>query len=387
MSEIRNLVVYMTDGVRWDSHPDSVSTRGLTFRTIASSLHTPTAIASMLTGLYLPSHGVRGFTDQLPGDVQTVLDWLPNDGISDSPGNFNHAIYGHLLGRYEQQPLTDLEEPFSWFMRDAGGHAPYNGFNECLQTKETVRSYLQKHGGDEARMRRDYENAVDSSVDRFERFVLDPLKARGILERTLVVFASDHGQMLGEYGHVGESYPACPEVVYVPTTFIHPSLETEQSDDLFRHVDIAPTVAGLVDHDVSVDPTDGVDVLGDMPAEYGANFYDRPYPSLRGEFSYIINSLWDNDGGHVFVESDLWDKIRVTAGLLTRIPAGIHLRRNRSLGGLKMLFENQRTWGQPDFSKTQAKNRLGSIVSTDRAAGDLELSEETAENLEELGYL
>jgi septum formation topological specificity factor MinE len=52
-----------------------------------------------------------------------------------------------------------------------------------------------------------------------------------------------------------------------------------------------------------------------------------------------------------------------------------------------MLFENQRTWGQPDFSKAQAKDRLGLIASTERAAGDLELSEETAENLEELGYL
>lgn len=385
MSEVRNLVVYMADGLRWDHHPEDVSKMGPTFRTVASSLHTPTAIASMLSGRYLPGHGVHGFTDVLPSDVSTVLDLFDNRGLSDSPGNFNETIYGTLLQRYDQTPLSELDEPFGWFMRDAGGHAPYDGFDERLQTDESVRSYLADHGGDVERMRRDYRASVDSSVERFRRFVLDPLRDRGLLDRTLVVFISDHGQLLGEYGHVGESYPACPEVVYVPTTLIHPSLPDVDETGLFRHVDLLPTVAGLLS--TPVEETDGVDVFASGLASQGACLYDRPYPWPTGEFSYTIESLWDVDGGHVFVRSGLWDKLRVTAGLLTRIPAGIHVRRARSMRGLKMLFENHRTWGDPSMSVAAAEEALDALTAEDGPETDLTLTDETEQNLRELGYL
>lgn len=387
MSTVRNLVVYMSDGLRWDHHPERVRELGTTFRTIASSLHTPSAIASMLTGLYLPSHGIRGFTDSLGSGQQTVLDWFPNTGLSESPGNFNEIVYANLLGRYDSISLGDIEEPFGWFMRDAGGHAPYDGFDERLQTDETVRSYLKKHAGDEKQMRADYAAGIESSVDRFERFVLEPLEERGIRDETLIVFLSDHGQMLGEYGHIGESYPACPEIVHVPTTLIHPTLETTEREELFRHVDLAPTIAGILDRNVSATPTDGVDVFTDGPAPYGASLYDRPYPTIRGEFSYTISSLWDHDGGRVFVHSGLWDKIRLTAGFLARIPAGIQLRRSRSLGGLKMLFENQRTWGTPGFSVKEASEVLAGLQRGEGTTNELTLTDETEQNLQELGYL
>jgi hypothetical protein len=385
VTEIRNLVVYMSDGVRWDHHPDSVRELGTTFRTVAASLHTPTAIASMLTGQYLPAHGIRGFTDTLGPDQETVLDWFPNAGLSESPGNFNEIVYDNLLSRYDRVSLSAVEEPFGWFMRDAGGHAPYDGFDERLQTDETVRSYLEKHAGDEERMRRDYADGVDSSVDRFERFVLDPLEARGIREETLVVFASDHGQMLGEHGHVGESYPACPEIVYVPTTLIHPSLPVTEREELFRHVDLAPTIAGLLDADPASE-TAGVDVLaGESPA-YGLNFYDRPYPSFLGEFSYTIDSVWDADGGHAFVRSSPWDKLKLIVGFLLRIPAGKQVRRTRSLTALQYLLASGYSWGEPEFSRDEAEELLAA-AGTDHEPGTLEMETATRENLEDLGYL
>lgn len=395
MPSVKNIVVFMSDGVRWDHHPERVRDHGTTFRTVAASLHTPTAIASILSGLYLPRHGVRGFTDSMPADVSTVLDWFPHAGLNVTPGNFNEAIYSHLLERYDQIPLSDIEEPFGWFMRDPGGHAPYDGFDEDLQTDESVRSYLEKHGGNEERIRQDYAAGVESSVDRFERHVLDSLRERGILDRALVVFISDHGQMFGEYGHVGESYPACPEIAYVPTTLIHPSLPAVERDGLFRHVDLLPTAADLLNGDSvggdgssTDDNWDGVDVLADgTEPEYGACFYDRPYPSLLGEFSYTIDSLWTRNGGYVFVRSGLWDKIRVTAGLLTRIPAGIHVRRARRRGSLKRLFENQRIWNDPDISAEDADRILEDIKEGEYRHSSLDLDDAAEENLRELGYL
>lgn len=387
MADFRNLVVYMSDGVRWDSHPNEIRELGATWKTISASLHTPSSIASMLTGVHLPKHGVRGFTDSLGNDRPTVLDLFPNRGLSDSSGNFNNEIYRFLLERYDAKPLSEMNEPFGWFMRDAGGHAPYDGFDETLQTNESVDSYLEKHAGDDEQMRRDYEAGIQASADRFRRFVLEPLEERGIRDETLIVFISDHGQMLGEHGHVGESYPACPEIVYVPTTFIHPDLPTGKQEGLFRHVDLLDTMAGLVDPDTEVPPTDGLDIFSaDESPSYGLNFYDRPYPSIRGEFSYTIKSVWDADGGHAFIESGLFDKVRLTTGLLSRIPAGKQLRRTRSLASLKLLFDNQQTWGTPSFSVAEARTILDEYdVEIDSQS--LDLDDSTVDNLEDLGYL
>lgn len=119
----------------------------------------------MLTGQYLQTHGIRGFTYSLAPEQKTLLDVFPNRSLSEVPGDFNTTVYGNLLGRLSRGPLTDLEEPFAWFMWDAGGHAPYDGFNERLQTDESVESYLREHDGDVDRIRADYTDAVDSSVE------------------------------------------------------------------------------------------------------------------------------------------------------------------------------------------------------------------------------
>jgi arylsulfatase A-like enzyme len=283
--------------------------------------------------------------------------------------------------------LSALDEPFAWFMRDAGGHAPYDRFDEHLQTDESVQSYLQQHGGNVSRIRSDYADAVDSSVKRFRRFVLKPLEERGLRDQTLIVFVSDHGQLLGEYGHVGESYPSAPEVVKIPTTLIHPDLPTgEQASQLMRHVDLPPVVAGLVDPKCPVGAVDGEDVRStENSPEMGLNYYDRLFPSVVGQFNYAIESVWDWKGGHAFLESPMWNRLKLFAGFVTQIPAGIHFRRERSLEGLKLLFQSEQTWGDPGFTVAEARKQLASFDRADD--GDLQMTAGTQEQLEDLGYL
>lgn len=387
MGDIRNVVVFMSDGLRWDTHPTSVRERGVTFRTISSSLHTPTSIASMLSGEYLTGHNIRGFTEPFDKTTTTVLDAFPNNGISDFTGNFNNEIYDYLLNRYEEISLAEIEEPFCWFMRDPGGHAPYGGFDQDLASTLSVDDYLRKHAGDANQMRSDYQRGIDDSVARFETHVLETLQERGIEEETLVVFISDHGQLLGEYGHVGESYPAAPEVVYVPTTFVHPSIAEEESDALFRHVDLPDTITGYLDVDLELERTDGVDqTAATDPPGHGLSLYDRPYPSFRGQFHYTLRSVWDADGGHVFNDSSAWDKTKLLGGFLTSIPAGRQLRRSRSFEGFRYLIRDQYSWGTPSITVSEAREILDSVELDDERT-DLDLDSDARKNLENLGYL
>ncbi|MXR19469.1 sulfatase-like hydrolase/transferase [Halobacterium bonnevillei] len=385
MVEFRNLVVFMSDGVRWDYHPDAVREMGVTVRTLASSLHTPTSIASLLTGLYLPNHGVRGFTDSLPKGTPTILDAFEHTGISAESGNFNNEIYNYLLDRYDRVDLQDIEEPFGWFMRDPGGHAPLNEFDEELATTGSVRSYLKQNAGDESQLREDYARAVDSSVNRFRNRVINTLRDRGILEDTLIVFISDHGEFLGEYGHVCESHPAAPELVRVPTTLIHPGLDNVDTPNLMRHVDLHETVADL--GSLTAPNTDGGPVFDPVfDAKTGLNFYDRPYPSFSGTFHYTLSSVWDWQGGRVFNESNPWARLKLLGGYLTKIPAGIQVRRARNPKGIKLLLSGQYSIGNPGFSAKEARKMLDDItVSVGR--DELDMDQATKENLEDLGYL
>lgn len=387
MNDIRNVVIFMSDGVRWDSHPESIRKRGVTYRTVSSSLHTPTSIASMLSGEYLPGHNVRGFTEPFEDETITLLDAFPNQGKSDFKGNFNNEIYNFLLGRYDPVSLNEVEEPFSWFIRDPGGHAPYGEFDDDLRSNMSVDDYLKQHAGDSDQMWADYRRGINDSVERFEAHVLDTLRERGIEKETLVVFVSDHGQMLGEYGHVGESYPATPEIVYVPVTFIHPSLNTREADTLFRHVDLPDTIDGYMDANLDLGQTDGVDHTNTSnPPRYGLSLYDRPYPSFHGTFHYTLRSVWDTDGGHVFNESSTWDEMKLLVGFLTSIPAGRQLRKSKSLEGLRYLFRDQYSWGDPSMTVEEARHILDSVdIAADRS--ELDLDNVARENLEDLGYL
>lgn len=392
--DAKNVVIFMSDSIRYDSHPKEIESQGLTFRTIASSLHTPTSIASMLSGEYLFNHNIRGFTDVFQENTQTILDCFPNQGLSNVGGSFNDpmqgqffndTIYNHLLRRYEMISLSEMEEPFGWFMRDPGGHTPYAGWDEELNVNQSVPEFYDEYAGDEEEMERLYEKGIDDSVERFKRYVIEPLRERGILEDTLVVFLSDHGELLGEYGHVGQSYPACPEIVYVPMTFIHPDLPTEVSDDLARGIDLPDSIASLLDIDPP-ESTDGVSAPDGESPEQGYSLYNRSFPSFVGDFNYEIRSIWDEDGGHVFNTSSLWSKLKLTAGYTTKIAAGKHLRRSRNPLGFKLLLENERTWGTPQISRDEAWDELETLEGTSQSAGG-KIDEAARENLEDLGYL
>lgn len=386
MLDFRNLVVFMSDGLRWDHRPQNLRNKGTTVRTIASSLHTPSSIASMLTGYYLPSHAIRGFTDILSSEMPTILDLWPNTGISAEKGNFNDEIYNYLLKRYDRIPLSETELPFAWFMRDPGGHAPFNGFDEELNSTGSVRSYLKQNAGDEVQMRRDYEKAISSSVDRFQQHVIDVLEQRDLLDETLIIFISDHGELLGEYGHVGESHPATPEIVRVPTTFIHPDIDKLEAPELMRHIDLPATISSL--RGVEELPTEGEAVfLESSSPQIGLNFYDRLYPSFRGSFPYILSSVWDWNGGYVFNQSSRWNRLKLVGGYLFKIPAGIQVRRAWEPEAVTLLLKSEYSYGNPDFNKSNAKKLLANVPRTADERQTLEMNNDVKNNLEDLGYL
>jgi arylsulfatase A-like enzyme len=86
------------------------------------------------------------------------------------------------------------------------------------------------------------------------------LAKRGILERTYVVFTSDHGLFMGEHGHAkgkGEPYE---ETTRVPLYVRGPGVPVGRSDALVSNADLAPTFAAIAGATVPAD-VDGQSIL------------------------------------------------------------------------------------------------------------------------------
>ena len=85
-------------------------------------------------------------------------------------------------------------------------------------------------------------------VDRQIGLLLTELEQRGLLEKTMVIFAADHGESLGEHNHVGHISQLYETLLHVPLIFSFPGrLEMGQVvDQPVGLVDVLPTLTELL---------------------------------------------------------------------------------------------------------------------------------------------
>lgn len=124
-----------------------------------------------------------------------------------------------------------------------------------------------------------------SLVDRSVGKILDALEDSGRADDTIVVFTSDHGEMVGDHGILGKCV-MYEESVRVPLLIRAPSLSIEQTrvPGNFSHIDLLPTIMDLLQQPVP-DPIQGQSRL----------------PVMRGEATLAENDVfieWNGNNGH-----------------------------------------------------------------------------------------
>lgn len=388
--DIQNIVLFVGDAVRYDESVSILSEIGRTYKTTSASLHTPASFASMLTGRHVPSHGIKGFQYKLSKEILSLVDlngW--NTAFSNKTGTMHEDLH-RIFDHYEQASLDDLDEPFIWVVRDPGGHAPYNGYDGDTynQINEDASGYFYRVAGDRERIREDYRAGVEASIERF-REVVAHIQDRGIERETLMIYTSDHGELLGEYALLGHNHVACPELVYVPTTLVHPEIDPGTSNRLFRHVDIFPTILDVLDTELDETQFDGKPIRAETPS-LGYNHFEMIFYSgtLLKNVSLKVRSCWDTGGGHVFVDSSYLDSLLCYLGLMFTSPKGKHMLRSRSFWQpLQRLLPGYVKHGNPGFSRDQAREHVEQIRQMDMSAVSHTLDGEAQERLEDLGYI
>jgi arylsulfatase A-like enzyme len=85
-----------------------------------------------------------------------------------------------------------------------------------------------------------------TAVDKEFQRVLQTLEDTGQAENTIVVYTSDHGEMMGSHGYMGKRLPweeSCKPPFFIRYPGVTPT--TRESDILFSAIDIYPSLCGL----------------------------------------------------------------------------------------------------------------------------------------------
>lgn len=244
---------------------------------ISQSSWTRPAHMSMFTGLYPAEHGYKALRDRarLSDTIPTLAGVLSGKGYVTAAftggGNLD-AAFGfdngfdtyRTNGKYFRDNLEatkywfeqDMEEPFFLFSHGYDAHTPY--LTDALDRaaidlpesppKRGLRSFCQS---DKQRSSiRRYIAEYDGAIHRGDRYVgklLAYLQERNLLDHTVIVFLSDHGEEFLEHGrcfHVNTLYR---EVLHVPLLFVGPGIEARRIPDTVpASVTIASTILDLV---------------------------------------------------------------------------------------------------------------------------------------------
>ena len=137
-------------------------------------------------------------------------------------------------------------EPFCLFLSFGPPHNPYKAPKEYqdMYKDKKLKNRPNVPGGDTKNLREYY--AMVTSLDSCMGRINDALAEAGVADDTIVVFTSDHGDMLGSQGHPLKQRP-WEESIHVPFIARYPAKikKGQVRDWVISSVDVMPTLLGM----------------------------------------------------------------------------------------------------------------------------------------------
>jgi len=295
----RNVILYLVDALRADhlgcygyARPispriDAFARGAALFRhTVAQSSWTRPAATTILTGLLPRTHGVNGRRDVLAGQAVTLAESLREQGYRTAGfvtnGNVARSFgLGQGFETYQLLPrkhsaATDVnaeaadwlqnrwqgDAPFFLYLHTVEPHAPYTPplpfrqrFAPGVRDEGLLRMNFL-HRVEEGKIAatpevlRNFLDLYDAEIaanDAAFGELLDLLGQRGLLEDTLIVFVSDHGEEFLEHGGWEHGRTLHQEMLDVPLIVRVPGMGSGKVvQRQAQQMDVAPTILDLL---------------------------------------------------------------------------------------------------------------------------------------------
>ncbi len=175
------------------------------------------------------------FEERVDPNEVPLPDYVEGE-LEDKPPHFMAARCGEL---------SKLETRGKFAMAGQGGGADFRKVSEK-----------------DARLGRAYYYNMVKIIDQQIGRIMECLDTYGLCENTLVLFTTDHGELLGDHGLWMKGPFHYEQLVRVPTIIRYPAAipPGQRSNALFSHADIVPTVLAAAGLPISSD-IDGVDAM------------------------------------------------------------------------------------------------------------------------------
>ena len=309
-------------------HMDRFAQGGAVFdRTYSAYIPTTPAYTSMFTGMDLFSHQVVALRHKggLRPEVKTLAEVLRENGYTttcvgfrgnpasrgfdsyiDFPGwgswNEGRSPKAENLNKVtipELDRLTKAKEPFLLFLRHMDPHAPYlppapyertfyHG-NECDPKNKSMQpvmsfkpfcdffaSWMPPGISDKDYVIAQYDGAV-AYMDAAIATIFTVLEAKGILDESIVVINSDHGETLYDHECYFDHHSMYDQTLHIPLILRYPGKVPAglRVGGYNRHQDLMPTLLELaeIETDIKFDGKSLLPMIRGEVASYESEFY------------------------------------------------------------------------------------------------------------------
>jgi len=237
--------------------------RGVTFERVrAQSSWTKISMASMFTSLWPSRHAITEAQDALAQDAVTLSELLKEAGYRtygvqcngwlDQSFGFHQGFdrYRFPRGAGAKMPATQIWPHADRIFQEA------SDLIDDHDPAEPMFLYMHFMDVHEYAAPPEFKNYGDGDVgaylaairwddDALTR-VREKLDERGLLDNSVIVFASDHGEAFGENGKVGHARNSLNSTLATPLLVRFPfAIEPVRVKNQVRNIDIAPTLLEL----------------------------------------------------------------------------------------------------------------------------------------------
>lgn len=405
---------------------DRLGREGVVFQNaVSSSSWTRPALGSLFTSLHPHVHGATETSKTLPAEAITLAEKMHERqyvtvGIQTNPlvsGNRNFAqgfdSYREVFASNGRQVVKDFrawldrhkQQKFFAYIHFMDVHLPYDAPRE--NRSKFVRPYTGRL--DPRRIRSqtqiydllptltaaDRSHIIDlydagiNQVDDYIDIMINALRSRRLLDDTILIITSDHGEELFDHGAFEHGHSMHREVLQIPLIIWNPRLSTRgvRVSQVVRLIDVLPTVLGFL----GVTPPPGV-----MGRDLGPSIAD---PNLDWDLDAFSEGVLYGPGQSAIQKGPFKmvridpTKSRLQSRFFERLPARPGWT---SDGGLVQFFDLKRDPAEQHPIAGHALEPTWSrMLTSSRSAGDAvrltpvteAMDKERLEQLRSLGYL
>jgi arylsulfatase A-like enzyme len=303
-SRPRNVILISIDTLRADHlsaygyhrpttpNLDAFARRGARFeRAFSSSGWTVPAHMTMLTGVDPPIHGAHGYPKPRRSDrgIPTLAEILRRRGFETAAftgGGYIAATFGfnrgfqkfiskgrhftHSVDLVRRWVRARRDQPFFLFFHGYDVHRPYkplaryarlfsDGYTGNFRVA-ALRSDQPRPSEADLRFTISQYDAEIRAVDDLLGELLADLESLGVLDETLVVITSDHGEEFYEHGQIYHAHSLYDELLHVPLIVVGPGVVPAVHKRQVGLIDLAPTILGMLGLSQAQKGMQGVDL-------------------------------------------------------------------------------------------------------------------------------